>query len=132
MNKPSPVGCTRTVKAIEELKKDGGSYGGTSNDVDKDSVNLLGQLLRSGRDLPDFIDFLNHLKGKGPAPSQDLGNARARAQNIGELPLPNDFAIWSTTPQEVELGHHQHVACLDGDYFSMIQTPFHTSAGGSA
>ena len=32
----------------------------------------------------------------------------------------------------VELSCHQHVACLDGDYFSMIQTPFHSSAGGSA
>jgi hypothetical protein len=35
--------------------------------------------------------------------------------------------------QPVELGYHLHVACLDGDYFcSMIQTPFHLSAGGSA
>jgi hypothetical protein len=34
--------------------------------------------------------------------------------------------------QPVELSYHQHVACLDGDYFSMIQTPFHSSAGGSA
>src|SRR6516162_7388046 len=40
-----------------------------------------------GRDFPDCIDLLNHLKGKGPAPSQDLGGARARAQNIGELRL---------------------------------------------
>jgi hypothetical protein len=32
--------------------------------------------------------------------------------------------------QPVELGYHLHVACLDGDY--MIQTPFHSSAGGSA
>jgi hypothetical protein len=42
------------------------------------------------------------------------------------------LAIWSTNPQEVELGYHQHIGCLDGDYFSMIQTPFHSSAGGSA
>jgi hypothetical protein len=34
--------------------------------------------------------------------------------------------------QPVELSYHLHVACLDGDYFSMIQTPFHSSAGGSA
>jgi hypothetical protein len=35
--------------------------------------------------------------------------------------------------QPVELSYHQHVACLDGDYFcSMIQTPFQSSAGGSA
>jgi hypothetical protein len=35
--------------------------------------------------------------------------------------------------QPVELSYHQHVACLDGGYFcSMIQTPFHSSAGGSA
>jgi hypothetical protein len=46
-------------------------------------------------------------------------------------PAPS-LAIWSTNPHEVEPGHHQHVACLDGDYFSMIQTPFHSSAGGSA
>ena len=40
-----------------------------------------------GGDFPTCIDLLNHLEGKGPATSQNLGSARPRAENICKLRL---------------------------------------------
>src|ERR1700739_2933030 len=40
-----------------------------------------------GRDLPTYSDLLDHLEGQGPAPSQDFGRTRPRAQNVCKLRL---------------------------------------------
>ncbi len=40
-----------------------------------------------GGNFPTCIDLLNHLKGKGAAPSQDFGRARTRAENVCKLGL---------------------------------------------
>jgi hypothetical protein len=40
-----------------------------------------------GRNSPTCSDLLDHLEGQGPAPSQDFGRTRPRAQNVCKLRL---------------------------------------------
>ena len=56
----------------------------TSGRPDADPVALHQEV---GWNPPARIDLLNHVEGQPPAPRQDLGCARARAKNLGELGL---------------------------------------------
>jgi hypothetical protein len=61
-----------------------------------------------------------------------FGGAEASRNSFLPILVDDPQEVERRVRQPVELSYHQHVACLDGDYFSMIQTPFHSSAGGSA
>ena len=63
--------------------------------------------------------------GAGPRLAERLEPSAFLADLVDD---PQQFARRARQP--VELGYHQHLAWLDGDY--MTQTPFHSSAGGSA
>jgi putative ABC transport system substrate-binding protein len=64
-----------------------------------------------------------------------LGYVERQNFVVGRFSTKGDASRYDTIIGDAvsRSSHHQHVACLDGDYFySMIQTPFHSSAGGSA